>query len=78
MIPIDCIPMHENETVLELVAGPNRYGQYTFFLYWIGQGNFVGKRGQVFLANPTEYQHDRIVDARRWPRTYHSVEREQQ
>jgi hypothetical protein len=36
MIPTDCIPMHENETVLQLVEGSDRYGRYTFFLYWIG------------------------------------------
>jgi hypothetical protein len=48
----------------------------TFLLYWIGQGHFTGTRGQVFLANPTEYKHDRVIAARRSPRTYHPVARE--
>lgn len=73
MIPVDCILMHENEVVLELVEGPDRYGRYTLLLYWIGQGHFTGTRGQVFLADPTLHKHDRVVGGRRWPRTYHSV-----
>jgi hypothetical protein len=65
MIPVDCIPKNEHETIMEITDGPNRYGQYTFFLYWIGTGHFTGVRGQIFLADPAQYKHNRIIDRRK-------------
>jgi len=64
MISADCIPKDEHETVMEILDGPNKYGQYTFFLYWIGTGHFTGTRGQIFLANPAEHKAQRIIDRR--------------
>jgi len=62
--------MHVSETVMEIVDGPNKYSQYTFFLYWIGTGHFEGVRGQIFLADPAQHKHDRSVDARFGKRQY--------
>jgi hypothetical protein len=64
MIPADCVPTNPNETVMEILEGPNRHGKYMFFLYWIGQGHHHGTRRQVFLADPAKYKHDRVVDRR--------------
>jgi len=31
--PADCRPV-DGETVIEIISGPNRYNQYSFFAYW--------------------------------------------
>ena len=77
MIAADCIPANESETVIEILdiyatPNPNRFGQYAFFLYWIGTGHFTGVRGQIFLMRPDEMNEGmkaaRVVDRRHQPK----------
>lgn len=64
MIKADCIPANEHETIIEIVGGPNKYGQHTFFKYWIGTGHFTGPRGQIFVARLSEHKADKVIDRR--------------
>lgn len=66
--PADCRPA-DNETVIEIVEGPNRHGQHVFFAYW--NDNYLppsGIRGQIFVTNLDQFvmQHPmhRFVDRR--------------
>jgi hypothetical protein len=61
----DCIPRTKDETVIELVDGPDHSNRYTFFMYWIGKGHFTGVRGQIFKREMTESDKKaRMVDHR--------------
>jgi hypothetical protein len=77
VIAADCIPANESETVIEILdtyptPNPNRFGQYTFFTYWIGTGHFTGVRGQIFVKHPDEFdehqKNARVVDRRYKPK----------
>jgi hypothetical protein len=67
--PADCRPIND-ETVIEVVSGPNKYGQHSFFAYWNdGYLPPSGVRGQIFLANLTDFvsrhPNHRFVDRRK-------------
>jgi len=64
-IPSDCLPVGD-ERVMEILDGPNKYGEVTFFLYWNGTGEFTGPRGQIFLSNPAKHKADRVIDRRQY------------
>jgi hypothetical protein len=54
--PADCRPANKHETVIEVVDGPNRYGEHTFFAYW--EDTYMppsGVRGQIFLTSLSEF-----------------------
>ncbi len=71
MIPADCRPATETETVMEILAGPDHLLRCEFVLYW--HDDYLppeGIRGQVFFADPAPYlarETVRVVDRRSPP-----------
>jgi len=65
-IPKDCVPEGLEETVMEILAGPDREGKFQFCLYFHGTGHFTGVQAQMFNAKLEDHMRGeiRLVDRR--------------
>ena len=48
MITKECFPRSKKELVVEIIQGPDRFGKYSFILYW--RTNYIP--GQPELSHP--------------------------
>jgi hypothetical protein len=84
--PEDCRPVG-NQAVIEVVSGPNHYGQHTFFVYWNDESPVWDKngkaqtqyydplpcvRGQIFVAHLAAFL-ERYTDYRFVDRRYSNL-----
>jgi len=65
-IPADCKPTTLDETVMEILAGPDKDGNFQFCLYFHGTGHFTGVQAQMFNAKLEDHMKGeiRLIDRR--------------